>query len=118
MRAKILSFALVVITMLLSGCTQAQITTKADELMAYKWSASDKHGKEISLLFYDDIGHLTIKTDDISCEITGTALVDEHTVKIFDSSCNQSYSFDYVLYGNKIDITYNEKTIGLNKVAD
>lgn len=118
MRIKILSLGIAVATICLSGCTQPKLTTRADELMANKWSAVDKYGKEICLSFYEGTGNLKLKTNDFSYEITGTALVDEYTVKIFDNACNQSYSFDYVLYGNKIDITYNGETLELSKVAD
>lgn len=118
MRLKCISVCAVIVVMLLSGCTQAQIATKADELMANKWSASDKFGKEITLSFKENIAELKVKTNDFSYEIMGTALVDEQTVKIFDNALKESYSFNYTLYGDKIDITYDESAIELSKVTD
>ena len=118
MRLKCLWLCIVVVMLFLTGCTQAQITSKADELIANKWSASDKFGKEISLSFIQDTAELKVKTNDFSCEITGTALVDEQTVKIFDNTLKQSYSFNYTLYGDKIEIIYDENTIELSKVTD
>lgn len=117
MRLKCLCVCIIIIV-LLTGCTQSQITSEADELMANKWSACDKFGKEISLSFIEDTAELKMKTDNFSCEITGTALVDEQTLKIFDNNLKQSYSFNYTLYGDKIEITYYENTIELSKIAD
>lgn len=118
MRLKYLIAFIAVITMILSGCTQSQITSKADELMSNEWFASDKFGKEISLLFTQDTVELKVKTNDFSGKIIGTVLVDEQTVKIFDNTLKQTYSFDYSLYGDKIEITYDEHTVELNKVTD
>lgn len=118
MRLKFLIACISIITMILSGCTQGQITSKADELTTNEWFASDKFGKEISLLFTQDTAELKIKTNDFSCKIIGNVLVDEQTVKIFDNTLKQTYSFDYNLYGDKIEITYDEKTVELNKIAD
>lgn len=108
----------IIMMVLLTGCTQTQITSEADELMANKWSACDKFGKEISLSFIEDKAELKVKTDNFSCEITGIALVDDQTLKIFDNTLKQNYSFNYTLYGDKIEITYYENTIELSKVAD
>ena len=118
MRLKCSIACIAVITMILSGCTQSQITSKADELMANKWFSSDKFGKEIALSFTQNNAELEVKTDDFSCKIIGIALVDEQTVKIFDNTLKQTYSFDYNLYGDKIEITYDENTVELNKVTD
>lgn len=118
MRLKILIICIVTVAMLLTGCTQTQIVTKADELMANEWCANDKFGKEISLSFGENTAELKVKTKDFTGKIAGTALVDEQTVKIFDNTLKESYSFNYTLYGDKIDITYNEDTIELSKVTD
>lgn len=118
MRLKYLIACIAIITMILSGCTQAQITSKADELMANEWFASDKFGKEIALSFTEDTAELEVKTNDFSCKIIGTVLVDEQAIKIFDNTLKQTYSFNYSLYGDKIEITYEENTVELNKVTD
>ena len=119
MRLKYLTAFIVTVTILiLSGCTQTQITSKADELMANKWFASDKFGKEVALSFAQDTAELKVKTNDFSCEIIGTALVDEQTIRIFDNTLKQAYNFDYSLYGDRIEIIYNENTVELNKVTD
>lgn len=118
MRLKCFMVCIVVITMILSGCTQSQVASTADELMANEWFADDKFGKEISLSFTQDTAELKVKTNDFSCKLIGTALVDEQTVKIFDNTLKQTYSFDYNLYGDKIEITYDENTVVLNKVTD
>lgn len=106
----------VFILIFLSGCTHSQIKTQADELVANKWSAVDKFGKEISLSFNDDTASLRVKANDISYEIKGTVLLDEQTLKIFDNTLKQSYVFDYALYGDKIDIVYDDRSIELKKI--
>ncbi len=100
-----------------SGCTQKQITSPQDELVLYEWGKSDKFGKEISLSFADDTAQLKIKTTDFDYSIAGDVLIDNETIKIYDNNLKQSYSFNYVLYGDKIEITYNENTLELDKIT-
>lgn len=118
MRFRYLIIAVAFISMLLSGCTQSQVKAQADELVANKWSAVDKFGKEIYLSFKNDTASLRVKANDFNYEIKGTVLLDEQTLKIFDNSLKQSYAFDYVLYGDKIDIIYDDRSIELKKIID
>lgn len=116
MRFRYFIVAMAFVTMLLTGCTQSQVKTQADELVANKWLSADKFGKELSLSFEDDTAYMRIKTNDFSYEIKGTVLLDEQSLKIFDDTLKQSYTFDYVLYGDKIEIIYDDTGIELDKV--
>lgn len=116
MRFRYFIVAIAFITMLLTGCTQSQVKAQADELVANKWSSADKFGKELSLTFKDDTASLRVKTDDFDYEINGTVLLDEQTLKIFDDTLKQSYTFDYILYGDKIEIIYDDTSIELDKI--
>ena len=99
------------------GCTTQQITSPKNELMDYSWEKSDKFGKTISLSFTKDTAQLKISTTDFNYAITGTALINDEAIKIFDDDLKQSYCFNYVLYGDKIEIDYNENKIELDKIT-
>ncbi len=103
--------------MFFCGCTTEEITSPADELMSYSWEKTDKFGKELSLSFSEDTATVKISLSDYDYSITGTVLVDDETIKIFDENLKQTYSFSYVLYGDKVEITCDDKTIELDKVT-
>lgn len=109
-------FIIVIILFLFCGCTQRQITYVSDELMANSWQNFDKFNKEISLTFDGNNADLKIKTDDFNGNITGIAIVNDTNIEIFDNKLKEKFCFNYVLYGDKIELTYKEKTIELNKV--
>ncbi len=114
---KILKIIIALLIILLCGCTQQQITNTADELTMYSWSNIDKYNKEITLSFKEDVATLSIKTPDYSGVVTGTAIINESSIIISDNTLKQNLTFDYVLYGNKIDLKYNESTIELRKIS-
>ena len=43
--------------------------------------------------------------------------LNDDTFEIADKALNENYVFKYVLFGNKIDLKYGEKTIELKKIT-
>ena len=88
----------------LAGCCKRQIMTKADELMSASWSAQDGYGKKITLSFTQNEALIQLEAKDFTGQICGPATVKEN------------YIFGYVLFGNKIDLKYGDKTVTLRKI--
>lgn len=112
---KVVKLCLVLTVILLCGCTKQEITSTADELTMYSWSNSDKYDKKITLYFNDDTATIVIYTPEYSGCITGNAIVSNTSLSISDNNLKQNFTFDYVLYGNKVDLKYNGNTIELQK---
>ena len=101
----------------LSGCCKRQIMTKADELMSASWSAQDNYGKKITLSFNQNKALIKLETKDFTGKIYGMVTLSDDTLEIADKALNENYVFKYVLFGNKIDLKYGEKTIELKKIT-
>lgn len=115
---KALEFLMAIIFILFfTGCTQTEILQPADELKSGVWQTNDNFGKEIKLEFDGDNASIHINNDNIKKSISGIASIDDSTINISDSELCESFCFEYKLYGNKIDLIYNNYTITLNKVA-
>ena len=98
------------------SCTQREIVQPSDELVENVWQNKDNFGKEIKLEFDDNNAELSIKTENFSTKISGIAIIDNSVIQITDDNLSKSFCFNYYLYGNKIDLIYNDKTVILNKV--
>ncbi len=117
MKKTIYFIFIILLFLLLCGCTQRQIVSIPDELTTYSWEKSDKFGKEIKLSFKENCAALTIKSPDKSYKIQGNAIIDNDSIEIFDDSLKSTFSFKYNLYGDKIKLKYNDNTIELDKSA-
>lgn len=98
------------------GCTSRQIVNQADELTLNKWRSADKFDNEISLEFIENKATLSLKTNNFSGKISGLAIIDDKTITINDTSLNQNFSFDYELFGDKINLKYKDNILELNKL--
>lgn len=114
---KTIEFLIAIIFILFfTSCTQAEILQPADELKSGIWQTNDNFGKEIKLEFDGDNASIYISNDNIKKSISGIASIDNSTINISDSDFCENFCFEYKLYGNKIDLIYNNYTITLNKV--
>lgn len=87
-----------------------------NELTSSKWKAKLEGGAEINLKFDGNIAELKISNSGKSTEIKGDYIADQSSFVIFMPEVSQNYSFDYTPKGNKLDLSYNNNTITLNKV--
>lgn len=115
-KSLLFSALLSLIFITLAACTTENITCTADELKNFAWSNSDDFGKSIELRFDGNTGFLKIKSKDEAYEIKGDVIADDNNLTITDSTLKDTYEFTYKLYGDKIELTYGENTLTLNKV--
>lgn len=69
----------------------------------------------MKLDFEEDTATLKINNSGKSTEIKGSYIADESTFVIFMPEVSQNYTFDYTPKGDKLDLSYNNNTITLNK---
>ena len=60
---------------------------------------------------------LQLETKKFKGKIYGMVTLNDDTFEIADKALNENYVFKYVLFGNKIDLKYGEKTIELKKIT-
>lgn len=90
-----------------------------DELTLYKWSKTDDYGMVVTLCFNDSIGTFSVSAaDGTKTEITGNTIGDSKCFTIADTNKKSTYTFEYTVYGNKIDLVYNGATISLDKCKE
>lgn len=104
-----------ILLLLLYGCTKQEIVNTADELTMHSWSNTDKYNKEINLCFKDDIATITVITPNYKTIIEGTAVINDTSFTISDDKLKQCFTFEYLLYGDKIELSYNEIALELHK---
>ena len=113
----LIAILITILILLMYGCTTRQIITTSDELTINKWRNSDKFNKEIFLEFSDNNATLSFKTENFSGKISGLAIIDDKTITINDKTLNQDFSFEYELFGDKINLKYKDNMLELEKVA-
>ncbi len=114
---KFVALICILLCLLLCSCSIAT-TGYSDELTLNSWCAKLDGGAEINLKFKDDSASLTLKSGDETTEICGKYLADEKSFVIFMPEISQNYTFLYVPKGDKLDVTYNNSTITLNKTEN
>ena len=105
----------VLITGMLCGCTQRQIVNEKDELMSFSWENQDDYDKQIKLSFAGNYASIFLRSCRSEQTIQGLALVNHDCIQINDTSHHKNFQFSYHLYGDKIDLSYQENTITLFK---
>ena len=114
---KLFAFVLCFSIVFLCACTQVSVCY-ADELKASKWHTQHSNGTEITLSFSDDnTAEIDIKGQkDITCNISGTCVVNEKSFVITDPTMVKNISIDYKLFGSRVELTYAGNTITLNQI--
>lgn len=111
---KVVALFYLIICVMFCSCTQ-NTSGYSYELTSSKWKTTLNGGAEVSLSFSDDTANFTIKNSDKSTQIKGKFIADEETFVIFVPEICQNYGFSYTPKGNTLDLTYNGKTITLEK---
>lgn len=111
---KIVALLLISLCFVLCACT-TNTSGYINELTSSKWQKTFEGGAEINLDFDENTAVLKINNSGISTEIKGDYIADQSSFVIFVPEVSQNYSFDYTPKGNKLDISYNNNTITLNK---
>jgi outer membrane biogenesis lipoprotein LolB len=116
MKIKILTIYFLAFAMLfLCSCSEVADTT-AKELRSGIWQQNGDN-YTVSLEFKNDDAVLKIKDNRSNKEriFQGTTIVTQDNIQISDKETLSTYSFDYKLKGDKVKLTYNDKTISLMK---
>ena len=103
-----------IFSLILAGCSRT-IRSPADELCMNRWGTVTENGNRIDLAFDDDTAAFRAENDAFSLSISGVYSVDDTTLMINDSTTHLDYSFFYVLYGDRIELTYGDATLLLSK---
>ena len=111
---KIVAVLLISLCFVFSACT-TDTSGYIKELISSKWEKTLEGGAEINLEFYENTAVLKINNSGKSTEIKGEYIADRSSFVIFMPEVSQNYSFDYTPKGNKLDLSYNNNTITLNK---
>ncbi|MGN1433431.1 MAG: hypothetical protein ACI4XI_06995 [Ruminococcus sp.] len=112
---KIVTVLLISVCFVFSACT-TDTSGYANELKSSKWEAKLEGGAEVNLEFFEDSAVLKISNSGKSTEIKGNYLADENSFVIFVPDVAQNYAFDYSPKGDKLDLSYNDNTITLDKI--
>ncbi|HHZ06421.1 MAG TPA: hypothetical protein GX401_06515 [Clostridiales bacterium] len=115
---KIIVLLCALMCMLMCGCMKEQINTIPQELKASVWKGEDDFNKGAVLSFDGDTATLLLKNGDDKVSIIGNAMIDDTAVTITDEALAEEFTFNYVLYGDKIEITYDNSTITLDRVKN
>lgn len=99
---------------MLCGCS-VQNSGYVEELTSNKWSATLKGGAQVSLCFNEEYADFEIENSSLSTSISGKYVADEKSFVIFVPEIAQNYTFVYTPKGEKLDLTYNNSTITLNR---
>lgn len=111
---KIVAVLIISVCFVFSACT-TDTSGYVNELKSSKWTAKLEGGAEVNLEFSEDTAILKIQNSDITTEIEGSYIADQNSLVIFMPDVAQNYTFTYTPKGNKLDLTYNNSTITLNK---
>ena len=111
---KIVAVLLISVCFVFSSCT-ADTSGYVNELTSSKWTAKLEGGAELSLEFSGDTASLKIRNSGESTEIKGRYVADDNSFVIFMPEVSQNYKFEYTPSGNKLDISYNDNILTLEK---
>ena len=105
---------MIVLSIFLYGCTRV-IKDASDELVMYSWSAALEGGAEVILRFDGDNAALLVTSGDTSSVIEGYCILSPERFCIIDTDTGERFVFDYILHGDRIELSHNNSLIILRK---
>ena len=105
---------LILCVICLSSCTRI-VNCPADELRMYAWSAKVDNGDSAELSFDGSNGLLSVHTGVSDLVLSGLCVMTDDRLIICDEKTDVNYTFGYVLYGDRVELTYYDGTISLEK---
>lgn len=91
------------------------IRDASDELVMNSWSAALDGGAKVSLTFEEDNAVFSVTNGDVSSSLEGLCILSAEQFTVCDEETGENYTFDYRLFGDHIELTYNNSTIILLK---
>ncbi len=100
------------------GCTRV-VSGNADELVMNVWYFKNDYGVYSVLSFIGDRAELIICGDGKNTEvISGQVMVNENEIAITDDETQQNFVMSYVLYGDRIVLTYDGLELTMKKYIE
>lgn len=98
----------------LASCTQV-INSPSDELRMYRWTCEQENGCFVSLSFEGTDALLHIENDVGTTDLDGLCVTDDDSLTICDTDSDNNYTFGYRLYGDRVELYFNDAVLTLNK---
>ena len=118
MRGKLILISLLmIVTLSLTGCRRV-VDSPADELRMYAWYGESENGNTASLSFDENKASFEAKGDDISLSLSGLCILTDDRMIICDTDSKMNYSFGYDLYGDRVELSYNNSVLPLDKITE
>lgn len=111
---KTVAVLLISVCFVFSACT-TDTSGYINELKSSKWEAKLEGGAELNLEFNEDTAVLKINNSGESTEIKGSYIADQSSFVIFMPEISQNYAFEYTPKGDRLELSYNQNSIVLNK---
>ena len=105
---------IIIFSLFLYGCARV-IRDASDELVMYSWSATLDGGAEVRLSFDSDNAALSVTSGDTSSVISGYCVLSADRFMILDDETGERFLFDYILHGDRIELSHNNSLIILEK---
>lgn len=103
------------LTFLLCSCENT-ITTYADELTSYSWSAILENESEVMLSFKDDNATFKVEfPDSQKLVLSGFCELYDSSFVIHDTKTKYRYKFDYIVHFDRVELVYDDNTVSLYK---
>lgn len=99
---------------MLSACVPS-VSTPKDEIRLYSWDAEFENEKSASLTFDDTNAYLNVTCEAFDLNIGGLCVLTDGSLSICDDATLASYTFSYVLYGDRVELSFDGGTISLFK---
>lgn len=109
--------AVMLLCLILSGCARV-IDSEKDEIRLSKWEGAYENGKTVALRFEDSSAFFSVRGKDIALDIEGLCSLTDDSFMIFDEKSGLSYRFDYILHGDRIELSYRGDSIELEKKVE
>ncbi|MBQ6152406.1 MAG: hypothetical protein IJJ15_01510 [Ruminococcus sp.] len=103
-----------VILFFLYGCTRI-ISVASDELVMFSWRSASDRGAEVSLSFDEDNAVFSYTYNDVNCTVEGIYVASCDSFTICDDNSGTNYTFEYILHGDRLELSYNNSLIILEK---
>lgn len=108
---------LLVVILMLTGCTKTAIQSYSDELVSSLWSATLDNETRIMLSFAeDDTATLKMKLKgEKELSISGFCEVSDTIFVIYDDSTGVPYAFEYMVHFDRVILKFSTNTVSLYK---
>lgn len=103
--------------LLLAGCSPV-IRGPRDEIRLYDWMSEFDNGNTVSLTFSGSDASFEVRNKAYTLIISGLCSVSDDSLLIIDEDDGVSYTFDYHLYGDSVDLRFRGDSITLEKKVE